>query len=66
MTLIQSTSEQLINDFCTFILPNGDKHIAAKNAIIHLNKLIQFCNVNKIKNELLQQQLDYIKENYKL
>lgn len=66
MTLIQSTSEQLVNDFCTFILPSDSiKFIAAKNAIVHLNKLIDFCNYHNIKNDLYKEQLNYIKEHYK-
>ena len=66
MTLVESTSEQLIKDFTTFILPSDMiKYVSSKNVIVHLNKLILFCKNNKLKSELQEQQLQYIKEKYK-
>lgn len=66
MTLIESTAEQLVNDFSTFIVPSDSiKHIAAKNVIVHLNKLIKVYKDNKIMNDLPNLQLEYIKQAYK-
>ena len=66
MTLIESTSEQLIKDFSTFVVPSDSiKHIAVKNVIVHLNKVIDLKKYNHIKYELEEQQLDYLKEKYK-
>lgn len=65
MTLIQSTSEQLIKEFATFVAsPEQTRFFAAKSVVVHLEKLKKVYELHSLNTELITQQLEYITKNY--
>ena len=65
MTLVESTSEQLIKDFATFVAsPEQTKFFAARSVIVHLNKMKKFYEIHSLNTDLIKQQTEYITKNY--
>ena len=64
MTLIESTSEQLIKDFSIFVADDKTtKYFAGKCALVHLEKLRKFYSINSLKTDMIEKQIKYIKNN---